>query len=397
MLTTTRRVVIAGGGFGGVSAVLDLAKKDSKNLEIFLISDKPYLEYYPSLYRVVMGEPYHMARIPLKEIFAKKRVNLIQDVINDVNLNEKTVQGASGSTYTFDFLILALGAEITYYDVPGLKQLSFALKSIPDALRLNIHLQELFRTSQKATTEEKVHFLHIVIIGGGETGCELAGALAVYSKELAKKSNIDTSFITIDLMDSGPRLLKRLPQDISERVERRLRQLGVNIFLNRRVVREEIEEVYLKDMRMKTLTVVWAAGIRVNHVLSKIEGLSLDKKGRVLVDEFLQTKGFEDIFVIGDAASTTYSGMAQTAIADASYVAEIVSRKIKSKKLMTYKPKKPSHAVPIGNNWAAVSVATLSFYGNIGWLLRRGADLRFFLSILPLRKAVTFFFNKKRL
>jgi NADH dehydrogenase len=255
-------------------------------------------------------------------------------------------------------------------------------------------MRELFRTSREATKEEKINSLHIMIVGGGATGTELAGAIAAYSKTLARMHDIDRSFVTIDLIDSGPRILKYLHKSVSDKAERRLRRLGINIFLHRRVVRKEIEDVYLRDMRLKTLTVVWAAGVKANHLLAKAEGLSLDGAGRVIVDEFLRPKGFEGVFVIGDAASTVYSGLAQTALSDAKYVAECIKRKIKRMKLVTYEPKKPAYAIPIGPGWAAVIIGPFGFYGKIGWLLRRIADMRFLLSILPPRRVLGIFLKK---
>ena len=238
--------------------------------------------------------------------------------------------------------------------------------------------------------------MHIVIIGAGETGTELAGELAVYTRELAKRSNIDPSLITIDLIDSGPRILKRLPRDISAKVQRRLRLLNVNLFLNRRVVKEEIRDIYLRDMVLKTLTVVWAAGVEPNGLYSRIEGLSLDKTRRVLVDRFLQPNGLTDIFVTGDGASTTYSGTAQSAISQGRYVAEVIIRRIYRRELIPYTVKKPAHAIPVGSRWAAVTIGRLRFYGRVGWWLRQFANLRFFLSILPPRKAWATFTNKSK-
>jgi len=402
----SRRVVIVGGGFGGVRTALDLHKRAPKDLDIWLISDKPHLEYHPSLHRVVSGEPYSLVRIPLREIFEDK-IHVIQDIITQVDIHNKTVRGASGTFYQADFLVLALGSQTTFHGIPGLKELAFGLKSIPDALRLNTHLKELFRTTKAAIEEDveefeeeederRIYSMHIVIIGAGETGTELAGELAVYTRELAKRSNIDPSLITIDLVDSGPRILKRLPRDISAKVQRRLRLLDVNLFLNRRVVKEEIRDIYLKDMVLKTLTVIWAAGVEPNGLYSRIEGLSLDKTRRVLVDRFLQPNALTDIFVIGDGASTTYSGTAQSAISQGRYVAEVIIRRIYRRELIPYTVKKPAHAIPVGSRWAAVAIGRLRFYGRVGWWLRQFANLRFFLSILPPRKAWATFTNKSK-
>jgi NADH dehydrogenase len=150
-------------------------------------------------------------------------------------------------------------------------------------------------------------------------------------------------------------------------------------------------------MGMKTKTVIWTAGVKPHHLYSQIGGLKFDQKGRVVVDEFLRPRGFEDVFVIGDAAATPYTGMAQTAIRDGQCAAQVIEQKLVGKPLSGYRPKAPFYAIPVGPGWAAVIIGGLRFYGRIGWWLRRLADLRFFLSILPPRKAILAFQSSKTL
>lgn len=399
MQSGNKRVVVAGGGFGGIRLALDLAEKEIPNIKIVLISDKPHFEYHAALYRVVTGCSPLEVYIPLREIFEHKGVEVLEDSITWVDLKEKTLKGTSGSRYVFDFLVLALGSETAYFNIPGLKELSFGFKSITEALRLKQHLHQLFEacTLSPSDQEEDTCRMLFMIVGGGASGIELAGELAVYTKELSKKHKVDPSLITVDLIEAAPRLLPALTEDVSERVKNRLHELGVNIFLNRAVTEQELEEVRLKDMRVKTKTVIWTAGVKPHHLYSKISEFDFNKKGRVMVDEFLQAKGWDNIFVIGDAAATPYTGMAQTAIRDGSFVAGIIVNKIYGRPIESYKPKMPFYAIPVGPGWAAVLIGKWRFYGRIGWWLRRLADFRFFLSILPFRKALLAFQSGKTL
>lgn len=392
-----RKIIIAGGGFGGIRTALDLAEKNLPNTKIILVSDKPHFEYHAALYRVATGRSPLGACVPLRDIFRDKYVEVLKDTVVKVDIKEKTLEGNSGSLYSFDFLVLALGSETVYFNIPGLKELSFGFKSINEALILKRHLHKLFIACEKATAEEKVCSTHIVVVGGGSSGTELAGELAVYTRKLARKHHLEPSLVTIDLIESVSRLLPALPKDVSERVKRRLHRLGVNVFLNRVVIREEIEEIYLKDMEMKTKTVIWTAGVKPNHLYTQIDGLTFDKKGRVVVDEFLQPKGFSNIFVIGDAAATPHTGLAQTAIRDGSFVANTIIKKIYDRPLESYIPKSPSYAIPVGPGWAAVLIGGCRFYGRLGWWLRRLADLKFFLSFLPFRKALSVYQSGKTL
>lgn len=383
------KVLIVGGGFGGVRVALDLAKR--RDLSVTLLSDKPHFEYQPALYRVATAMAPLGAVVPLSEIFRDKPVEVIEDRVVEVDPERKTVTGSSGKTYQYDFLVLALGSQVSYHGLSLLKPLTFCLKNVKDALRLYKHLDGLFSSMEKATDAQKVESGHVVIVGGGATGTELAGGLTADMRRLAKERKLDPSYVTVDLIDPGSRLVKELPEQISAKVQQRLRDLDVNIFLRRRIVGEHVKEIYLKDMHLKTKTVIWAAGVSPNELYSKIEGLSLDEKGRVIVDGFLQAKGNENIFAVGDGASAPYAGTAQTAIHEGRYVAGLISRKASGGKLRPYNPKKSSFAVPVGTGWASALVGNLKISGRMGWWLRRLGDLRFYLSILPPRKALELF------
>lgn len=394
-----KKIIIVGGGFGGIRCALDLAKQNPNNAKAILISDKPHFEYHAALYRVVTGRSPLEVCIPLREVFEGKEVEVVEDTITKIDLKGRRLEGSSGSRYQFDYLVLTLGSETVYFNIPGLKEFSWGFKSITEALRLKKHLHQLFEACKISSDdrEDDICRMHLVIVGGGASGLELAGELAVYTKELAKKHGVDPSTITIDLIEATPRLLPSLPEDISERAKTRLHKLGVNIFLNRAVTEQELKGVRLKDMEMKTETVIWTAGVKPHHLYSEIQGLEFDKKGRIIVDEFLQAKGWNDIFVMGDAAATPYTGMAQTAIHDGNFVANTILRKISGKPLEPYKHKAPFYAIPVGPGWAAVLIGKWRTYGRIGWLLRRLADFRFFLSILPFPKALLAFQSGKTL
>ena len=389
------KIVIVGGGFGGVRTALDLSRENLPGAKIILLSNKPHFEYHAGLYRVVTGKSPLEVCIPLNEIFENKNVEVVEDKIVKVDLTRKVLFGESGSKYKFNFLVAALGSETAYFDIPGLKEYSFGFKSITEALRLKNHLHEVFASCEKAPKEEKVCLVHVVVVGAGSSGTELAGELALYTKEMAKNHNIDPSLVTVDLIEVAPRILPSLPEKVSKKVDKHLRSLGVNIFVNRAILKEEIKQVYLHDIEMKVKTVIWTAGVKPNNLYREVKGLEFDSKGRVLVDEYLQAKGQQGVFVIGDAASTLYSGTAQTAISDGKIVGENIYRLIKGKHLVKNTPKKPVTAIPVGTGWAAVVIGPVELYGSLGWSLRRLAGFRFFLTILPFKKALLAFQDGK--
>ncbi len=341
--------------------------------------------------------------LPLREVFAGKKVEVIEDRISEINREEKTLLGASQSRYHYDYLILGLGSETNYFNIPGLKEYSYGMKSITEALRLKQHITEALLTCKIDFTNktEQICDAHFVVIGAGATGVEMAGALAVYARALARGYGIDPSLVTVDLVEAAPKILPALPSLFTNRIEHHLRGLGVNIFLNRSIEREECEEVFLKDMKMKARTVIWTAGVRANS-LYEAWGLPIDKRGKVEVDEHLRLKENQAVFVVGDGAATKFSGWAQTAMYDGKYAAMVIARSIEELSevqppekahLPAYAPTMPWNAIPAGKEWAGVLIGTMQFYGRLGWWLRRMADLRIFMGILPWAKAWQAFKN----
>ncbi|MCH7759353.1 NAD(P)/FAD-dependent oxidoreductase [Patescibacteria group bacterium] len=392
-----KKIIIVGGGFGGIRCALDLAKKKLRKVKIILINNKSNFEYTPALCRLVTGYSPLGISIPLQKIFKNKNIEFVKDQIIQINLSEKKLYGNSDSRYPFDMLVLALGSETNFFDIPGIQKLSFKFKSINEALRLKRHLHEIFTACKKKKLKAKLCTAHLVIIGGGATGVELASELIGYSKKLAKAHQFDPALITVDLIEAGNRLLPNLPLNFAKKIEKNLKKLGVNILLNKIVLKEEAEKVLIKDMEMKTKTVIWAAGVKGNHLFLEIKGLDCNKQGRVLVNQYLQPDKFENVFILGDGADTDYSGMAQTAIYDGRYVAKNILKKLGNKTILPYQVRKPFYVISLGSNWVAASIGNLKVYGKIGWWLRRLADLRFFLSILPFKNAILAWREGKKL
>ena len=393
-----KEIGIIGGGFGGIRAALSLAQKKLPDAHITLISDKSHFEYTPAFYRVVTGRSPLEVCIPITEIIVNKRISFINDRIESAHLQPHTLIGSSGKEYRFDHLVLALGAETSYFGIPGLPNFSYGFKSIQEAQKLKLHIHHLFDSCVVETNpDEKVCLLNFVVVGGGPSGTELAGELSFFLKKLSREYKVDQSLIAIGLMESTERIVPALPESVSLRITDRLRHLGVNIFVNRPMTHEKMEEISVRGLTMKTETVIWTAGVKPNSLYSHIPGLETDKKGRVIVDEFLRVKGFEDVYIIGDGASTLYSGMAQTAISDGASVAENIARQLSGELPRRRRSRKPYYAIPIGPGWAASSLGSVTFYGRLGLFIRRVADFRYFLTILPLKKALTVFRRGKSL
>jgi NADH dehydrogenase len=371
MSTKNRRVLVLGGGFGGVKAALELA--NHTHYKVMLVSDNDDFRYYPALYRTATGASQLASEMPLAEIFAGKDVEVIKDKAVKLDRDAKKLKGASGKSYNYDILIVALGVVTNYFGIKGLQEYSYGIKSIEEARRLRNHLHKLLLDEQKPD-------LNYVVIGGGPTGVELAGALPAYLHRLMRHHGLKDRNINVDLIEAESRLMPRMPQRYSSALLKRLRKLKVKVYLNQRVQAETADSLMVNNHPLASHTVIWTAGV-TNHPFLKDNGFSLNEHGKALVDDFLQAG--PNIFVIGDNADTPYSGMAQTALYDGEYVAKHLLQQSAGKTTRSYKPKKPVYITPVGHGWAAVLWGKFQIYSWTGWLLRSAADFMGYRDLEP--------------
>jgi NADH dehydrogenase len=383
-----KKVLIVGGGFAGIKCALDLSRQHSNDFDITLVSDKSHFEYHAYLYRVVTGRTPLEVCVPLAEIFKGTKVKIVNDTITGAELNSNTVHGLFGSSYHYDFLVLAVGSQTEYFGIEGLKNYSYGFKSINEALRLKKHIHEMFTKCAVAKSHEEKQrcMVQIAVVGAGPSGVELAGELAQYTKRIAKYHQVDPRLVSVDLIEGAPRVLPMMSEEVSSIALSRLKQLGVDVMLNKKVIKEDLDALYLNDTAIKAKTIIWTAGTKINELYAAIPGLTLNKKGQVIVNDYLNPEGFTNVYVGGDAAQTKYSGLAQTAVVDGAFIAQSIIHGNKEK----YVPKQFVYALPIGQGWTLYISKTI-ITGYLGWVLRRTADFKFFASILPLRKAMDAF------
>jgi NADH:ubiquinone reductase (H+-translocating) len=368
-----QKIVIVGGGFGGVTAALHLAKVGLKNTTITVISDRPWLEYYGVLYRLIGGADVSEACIPLKMIVGNLPVNIVIDSVKSINATKKNVEGKS-KTYAYDTLILAPGSVASYFGIPGMEEQSITLKHASDALDLRTNILKNRNAAQRW-----------IVVGGGPTGIEIAGEI----------DHLSHGTIQVDMIEATDRLLPMAEPKASAKVLRRMQKLGVNVLLNTAVAKASKQSVTLKDGTvMKGSMIVWTAGVKANPMIAAIKGLEVDKRGRAVVDEHLRSKTHPDIFVLGDCASTPYAGMAQTAVDDGVFVARVLKAEHTKSPTPSYNPRPPAYAIPAGPYWAAVKYGPLRVYGFLGYMMRRAADVHVYMLILRWRHVPAAYFGR---
>ncbi|HLZ14842.1 MAG TPA: FAD-dependent oxidoreductase [Candidatus Saccharimonadales bacterium] len=357
------RIVIVGGGFGGIKAALELAACDG--CAVTLVSDHAHFRYYPGLYHAATGGKRAGSRIRIEDILQGTRVQFVRAKATKLDRTHKQLHTDDGQKLPFDQLILALGNVTNYFGIPGLAEYSYGIKSTEEAERFKKHLHEQISTDGPD--------LNYVIVGGGPTGIELAGALPGYLQHIMQRHGVQSKRkLHIEIVEAAPALLPRSPKKVSAAVLKRLQRLGVKVMIGVTVKGETPDMLMAGDHPLKSHTVVWTAGV-TNHPFFKENNFKLTDRGRVEVDEYLQAE--PDIFVLGDNANTPFSGMAQTALHDAKFVAGNLQRMVAGQMPESYTPKQPVSVIPVGPHWAAVQWGKATFAGFWGWVLHLFADL----------------------
>lgn len=375
MVKNKKQILILGGGFGGVSAALKLAGHDG--LKVTLISDRDDFRYYPALYHRAVGGKQAASSIPLEEIFDGKDVKVIKDSARTLDRQAKSITGKSGKSYKYDQLIVALGVVTNFFGIKGLEKNAYGIKSNEEAVRLRDHIH-------KQLVNDKQPDINYVVIGGGPTGVELAGDLPHFVRHVMRRHNLPERPVHVDLVEAAPRLVPRLPKAYSRAVAKRLRKLGVKLYLGQAVQAATADSLQINDKPLSSHTVIWTAGVTEHPFLAANEFRTANH-GRVLVDEYLQAE--PGIYVIGDNADTPYGGLAQTALYDGLFAAGNLRRLADGKAPKPYRPKRPVTVIPVGPYWAGVLWGGWQIYGRLGWLLRGAADFVGYSDLEPWWKA----------
>ncbi len=378
------RVVIIGAGFGGLSAAKQLARVP---FDVTIVDRHNYHLFQPLLYQVATAglSPGDIAS-PIRGILHRqKNANVILAMVSGVDLSCKEVM-AEGRRIPYDYLIVATGAEHAYFGhdwstyAPG-------LKTIDDATYLRRRILLAFeRAENEPAPDERRRLLNFVVVGGGPTGVEMAGAIA----ELAKRAlaadfrSIDPSCARIILIEAGPRLLAPFDPSLSEAARRSLEQLGVEVRLGVGVTDCDCTGVSLGQERLQTRTIIWAAGVKASPAADWLNA-ECDRAGRVKVQGDLSVPGHPNIFVIGDAAAATgpdrkpLPGVAPVAKQQGWYVANLLMARAKGKTLPAFRYRDLGSMATIGRKSAVAQIGVFKVSGLPAWLLWSLAHIYFLI------------------
>ena len=388
--TDKKRIVIVGGGLGGLELAFKLVDDD---YQVVLVDKNNYHQFPPLIYQVASGglEPSSIS-FPFRRLFqGKKDFFFRMAKVESVNTDKKTIKTTVGEI-DYDYLVLAFGAKTNFFGNKDIEATTLPMKSVSEAMRLR---NTILRNLELALTEEdparKQALMNIVVVGGGASGVEIAGAVAEMKKNIIARDypDLDSSQMHIYLVNAGDRLLATMDPVSSKRAERDLKELHVHI--RQPQFATEYKDGILKTsagLEIPTQTVIWVSGICANT----IEGFpaeSIGHAGRFLTDRFCRVKGVKDVYAIGDVSLVEgdeeyplgHPQLAQVAMQQAKTVAKNFKAMSKGKELKPFKYKNLGVMATIGRNHAVAEISGKKFGGFPAWALWLVVHLRSILGV----------------
>lgn len=368
-----KQTVIVGGGFAGLNAAKRLAR--SSKVHVTLIDRQNYHLFQPLLYQVAMAglSPADIAA-PIRSLLAKhQNVSVLQGTVRNVSLSANKISTDFGDL-SYDYLLLCCGAIPTYFGHPEWESFAPSLKTVPQATEIRRRVLKSFELAERTEdSEERRRLLTFVVIGGGPTGVELAGAIGEMSRYCLAKDfrNIDVSLSRIMLIEGGSRILPSFDASLAGRAARDLEKLGVQIWTSGLVTQIDDNGLHVGTEQIRAATVLWAAGVRAVTLNGDWE---TDKLGRILVDRTLSIPSHPNVFVAGDQAGyttdegTTLPGTAPVAVQQGRHVATTILAEIDGRTREDFQFVDKGQMATIGRNRAVVEIGKLQFGGRLAWL-----------------------------
>ena len=394
-----RRVVVVGGGLGGLKLVSSLRDTD---FQVVLVDKNNYNQFPPLIYQVASAglEPSNIS-FPFRRLFQGwKNFFFRMAEVQHIDTEEKAIRTSIGTIH-YDDLVLAAGATTNFFGNKNIEASALPMKSVSESMPLrNTILQNLERAETEDNEARKQALMNIAIVGGGPSGVEIAGVLAEMKQTILPRDypDLDTSCMHIYLINATPRLLGAMSERSSREAEKALKELGVEVMTNCMVTDYVDKELVLKDgQRISAETVIWVSGIKANNI-DGIPSESIGHAGRILVDRFNRVKGLKDVYAIGDqciveadeAYPYGHPQLAQVAIQQAKTLAKNLIRQEKGETEQPFSYHNLGTMATIGRKKAVVEIGKLKFGGFFAWLLWLIVHLR---SILGVKNKTIVFLN----
>ena len=370
------RVVIVGGGLAGLNAAKVLG--GAAGVDVLLLDRRNHHLFSPLLYQVAMAglSPADIAA-PIRSMFSEdKNVRVLLAEVSAVDPGRRVLQTDIGEV-PYDYLLLCSGATQSYFGHDDWRTYAPSLKTLEDATAIRAKVLLAFEEAERiANSDERKKFLTFVVVGGGPTGVELAGAIGEMSRFTLARDfrSIDASAARVFLIEAGARILSSFSEDLAARAVRDLENLGVQVWTSSMVTVVDADGVEIGKERLRAGTVLWAAGVTASPV-GKTLGAQVDRQGRVIVEPDLSVKGYPNIFVAGDLALFTHQtgsglpGTAPVAMQQGRYVGETIITDQKGEARRPFHFVDKGQMATIGRSRAITEIGRLKFTGFAAWLV----------------------------
>ena len=367
------RVVVIGGGFGGLKAALGLAKA---NVRVLLLDRKNHHTFQPLLYQVALAalSPADISAPIRSAVHGKKNIEVLIGNVIGLDLERRMVHLEGGDYVVYDYLVLATGATHSYFGHEEWEALAPGLKSLEDATEIRRRVLLAFELAERESLLDGVRRpLNFVIVGGGPTGVELAGAICEIAKHVLNRDfhGTDPRRARVILLEGGRRVLPAYTEDLSASAQKQLEQLGVEVHTSTMVTNVEPGAVWVGDRRIESAVTLWAAGVKASP-LGQALGATLDRSGRVVVNDRLNIDGHPEIFVIGDLArfeqnGAPVPGVAPVAIQMGQYVAKEIRRRTTGEPSQPFSYWDKGRMATIGRSKGIAQIGKIHLSGFLAW------------------------------
>lgn len=399
-MSTTKKIVILGAGYGGILTAKKLIRKFKKNdsVSITMIDKNSYHTMLTELHEVAAGRvPEEAIRINLEKVFAGRRIEVILDEISSIDFDNQVLTGQV-SEYTYDYLVLGTGSKPTFYNCHGARDNALTLWSYEDAIRIKNHILKIMGdASIEKDPVKRKNLLTFMVIGCGFTGIEMAGELAEWKERLCKTFTIDPKEVKIYLVDMVPKVLPMFKDSLISKTEKRLKKLDIEVLTSSNITEVKKDFVTIEGKgAIETHTVIWAAGVEGSTIAASLD---LEKTGRnrVQTDAYLRAKGRENVFVVGDNIFFIPEGetrpvpqMVENAEHSAALVGKNLVATINKTELSPYKPSFHGAMVCIGGRYGVAQVGTKAkefvFSGFIAMFIKHFINLIYFFQVAGFNK-----------
>jgi len=379
-----QRIVILGAGFGGLQAAIELERElgGDREVEILLVNEHNYFLFTPLLPQIASSyiNPRHIVQ-PVRDIRGRRRFHFRRDALRSIDIAARRVL-LSGGALDYDTLVVAIGSQTAYFDIPGAREHSLDFKSLEDAVVLREHVIDLCEhADHTADASARRGLLTFVVVGGGYTGVELITELQdfLFHYVAPRYRGIPRAEIQLILLEAAPEILRGIDSGLAAHAYKRLRVEGIQVRTNTRVTRcvEGGVEINASEV-IHAGTVVWASGVRAHPLVESLPGPH-DRIGRAVVNEHLQLDGHPEVFIVGDSAAALTAAnaplVAPVAMDHGRVAAQNIVRRLRGKPLESFRYVPQGTLVSLGMNYAVVSVGGLRFSGYFAWLFWNAVHL----------------------